>query len=351
MVAGLRHSSLSFLPLLILAILMVAGPAIVSAHAPLSAGSGEGISGATLIPNPEKSYVIYTELNREGAPHYYRFPMEEGQILNGSLQVPGPASPVPVLVILGPALESAGDIPPSIDVPAGSGALLVRGAPIGTPSYEPFTPQPVYEAARFNLTVPQSGEYYLAVTGQAGTRYGLAPGFREEFTAAEWLLVPWSVIRIHLWEGQSPVWVFAPMGIVLVGGVALAVRYRNEGSISGDPVRWLILLAGLLFLGGAAMTGFQIIHAVQVTGYSSGILLTFLLLIGPILMGLFAVRLGARASDPGHPLRNGITMAVIGVLGLLLWGGFFIGPILALVAGAILLLRPSQSFHIPFSLD
>jgi predicted Zn-dependent peptidase len=57
--------------------------------------------------------------------------------------------------------------------------------------------------ARFNVTVPQDGDYYLAVYGPEGGNYSLAPGYVEEFTVAEWLQIPWSVISIHRWEGQS----------------------------------------------------------------------------------------------------------------------------------------------------
>ncbi len=105
-------------------------------------------------------------------------------------------------------MDSSGTVPPSIEVPAGSGALLVPGNEPHKSSCEPFTPQPISEAARFNGTLPEHGDYYIAVTGPGGAQYSLAPGFREEFTALEWLPIPWSVISLHLWEGQLPALVF-----------------------------------------------------------------------------------------------------------------------------------------------
>jgi hypothetical protein len=242
-------------------------------------------------------------------------------------------------VIIGPGIDPFGNVPPSIDVPAGSGGMLVQGKEPQKPSYEPFTPQPIYEAARFNVIVPENGDYYIAVTGPGGAKYSLAPGFKEEFTAAEWLLIPWSVIFIHLWEGQSPAVVFAPLVIVVTGGLVLAGLYRKKQGLTRDPVPWLILAAGLLYLGGAAMTGLQVVHTVLRTGYSPGVLLTLMFLAGPFILGIFAVRAGIRSPGPDPSLMSGVAMAATGILGLLLWAGLLIGPLLALAGSAVILVR------------
>jgi hypothetical protein len=324
---------------LLSAIILAAGTGIGSAHAPLSVGSNEGISEATLIISPEKSFVLYTMLDGDGEAQYYQFPMENGQILYGSLQVPGPDSAVPDLVIIGPGISSSGDVPSSLEVPAGSGALLVRGKQPGKPSYEPFSPQPIYEVARFNITVPLDGDYYIAVTGPGRMKYSLAPGFREEFTAAEWVMVPWSVISIRLWEGQAPAVVFAPVIIIVIVGMVLSVLFLKKQGLKPDLVSWLILLSGLLYLGGASMTGFQILHTVLLTGYSSGVVLTLLFMAGPLILGIIAVRAGIPSPRTDRSLMSGIRTAVIGILGLLLWAGLIIGPLLALAASAIILVR------------
>jgi hypothetical protein len=324
---------------LLLAMLLAAGTGTVSAHAPLSAGPHEGSAGATLISSPEKSFVLYTMLDQDGAAQYYRFPLKRGQVLYGSLQVPGPDSAVPDLVIIGPGIDPSGTVPSSIEIPIGSGAMLVPGKEPEKPSYEPFTPQPIYEAARFNITVPENGDYYLAVTGPGGAKYSLAPGFREEFTAAEWLLIPWSVIFIRLWEGQSAAAVFAPLAAVVTGGLVLVVLLRKNQGLMRDPVLWLILVAGLLYLGGAAMTGMQTVHTVLLTGYSPGVMLTLIFMAGPFILGIFAVRAGMRVPGPDPSRLSGVAMAVTGILGLLLWAGFLIGPLLALTGSAVILVR------------
>jgi hypothetical protein len=330
---------------LCLVLLLLAGTGIVSAHAPLGVASNEDIANATQISNPEKSFVLYTELKEGGEAQYYHFPMQKGQRIYGSMQVPGPGSMVPDIVIIGPGIEDAGNVPSFIEVPAGSGAMVIPGRSPNKPSYEPFSPQPIYETGRFNVTVPVDGDYYIAVYGPTGGKYSLAPGFLETFTAAEWLLIPFSVISIHLWEGQSPWVVVAPMILVVIGGLALAVIYRKKIGLQNDPIRSMILLAGLLYLGGAAMTALQIIHAVQVTGYTSAVIVTLMFIAGPVILGIFAIIESIRQPRPDAWLKSGIKMIVIGLLGLLLWAGLIIGPALAIISGVLILAKRSVKPH------
>jgi hypothetical protein len=219
--------------------------------------------------------------------------------------------------------------------------MVIPGKTPGKPSYEPFSPQPIYEAGRFNVTVPNDGDYYIAVYGPTGGKYSLAPGFLEEFTASEWLLIPFSVIAIHLWEGQSPFVVFAPLIVVVIGGLALLLLYRKELGLQKDPIRWTILLSGLLYLGGAAMTALQIVHAVQVTGYGNEVLVTIMFIAGPLILGIFAILEGIQQPRPDSLVKSGIKMIIIGILGLLLWAGLIIGPVLAIISGVLILMKRS----------
>lgn len=325
-------------PVLVLCLLALAAVVAVQAHAPISVGLNEDLASATVFLDPEKSYVLYTELHGAGEAQYYRFPLRAGQRLYGSLQVPGPDSTVPDLAIMGPGVPPSGELPPFVQVPAGAGATVVGGEPPGVPEYEPFTPQPIYEVARFNYTATRDGDHYVAVWGPAGGKYSLAPGYVEEFTVDEWLLIPWSVVSIHLWEGQSPAYVFAPLAVVVVGGLALFLLSRRRRGVWPDLAGWLILVAGLLYLGGAAMTALQVVHAVQRTGWDSGVVLTLAFIAGPALLGAYAVLLGARSPAAGPSLSRGIAMVVVGALGLVLWAGLLVGPVLAIVAGVLTLL-------------
>jgi len=342
MVPWYRQPARSLLSVVVLGLILLAWTGTVSAHAPAGAGSNEDIVNATLISSPEKSFVLNTELHEGGEAQYYRFPMEKGQVLSGSLMVPGPDTMVPDLAVIGPGLEPSADVPPFLTIPPGSAAQVIRGHAPGKPSYEPFTPQPVYDVARFSVTVPGNGSYYIAVFGNSGGRYSLAPGFREEFTAAEWLLIPWSVIAIHLWEGQPLLFIFSPLIAVLAGGFALFLFLRKKRGLRMDPVSLPIAAAGLLYIGGAAMTALQIVHTMNVTGYDPGVILTLFFLCIPLVLGIVIVRAGIRVSGPGSPRRTGLTLIVTGLLGLLFWAGLLIGPVLALVAGGMLLVHPGS---------
>jgi hypothetical protein len=235
-------------------ILLFTGIGVASAHAPLEIGNNGDIANATLFANPAKSFVLYTEIHDSGKAQYYLFPLLKGQRLYGSLQVPGPGSMIPDLIIIGPGIEPAGNVPGNVQVPSGSGAMVIPGKPPNKPAYEPFSPQPIYEVARFDIPVPHDGNYYVAVVGTAGGKYSLAPGFSEEFTVAEWLMIPLSVVSIHLWEGQSPAGIFAPLVIVMVVGLALIFLYPDWSGVRRDPIACLSILSGFLYLGGAAMT-------------------------------------------------------------------------------------------------
>jgi hypothetical protein len=342
MSSGHRSFPARIVPTLILVVLLLAGTGIVSGHAPLGVGSNEDIAHATLISSPEKSFVLYTELHKGGETQYYLFPMLNGQVLYGSVQVPGPGSMVPDIVIIGPGIEPEGEVPSFVQVPAGSGAMLVPGKPPGKPAYEPFSPQPVYEVARFNVTVPRDGDYYIAISGPEGGKYSLAPGFLEQFTVAEWLLIPWSVITIHLWEGQLLAEIFAPMAIVLIGGLAFVViRQKREGTRM-DPMGWLILISGLLYIGGAAMTGWQVVHTVRVTGYTPAIIVSFVFIAGPLIFGILLAMVGIRYSGQDSSGMSGIKLILLGLIGLLVWAGLIIGPVLALASGLFILAKHAR---------
>ena len=97
-----------------------------------------------------------------------------------------------------------------------------------------------------------------------------------------------------------------------------------------------MLVAGLLYLGGAAMTGLQVVHAVGRTGYDPAVLLTLAFIAGPVLLGAYAI-LGVRSAGAAPSMRRGVAMIIVGLLGLLLWAGLLFGPALAMVGGALTL--------------
>lgn len=331
---------------LLIAITCITGIPPVSAHAPLGTGSNENISSATVISDPEKSYVIYADLHGPGEAQYYQFPMVQGQALYGSVNIPGPGRMVPDLVIIGPGISPSVEVPQYIEVPPGSGAMVITGTPPGKPSYEPFSPQPVYEVARFNVSIPKDGSYYIAVYGPTGGKYSLAPGFLEQFTLPEWLLVPFAVLTIYLWEGQSPAAILIPLLVIVLGGLVLLIREQKRSGVPWGYREWMVLTAGLLYLGGAAVMAGQAVHTVLLTGYTASVIVTLVFIAVPVILGIFVIRTGlthTREKRPG--LATGFGVVLAGLIGLVVWAGYIIGPVLALTGGLLILIRAMEKNH------
>jgi hypothetical protein len=306
----------------------------VQAHVPVSTADNNNINNAVIIDNPLKTYVFYGELHEAGDVAYYRIDLDPGDRLSVSLMNAGLKNPVPDMVILSPGRLQQSDVPPGIDVPDGYGGEIIRGTqPMGA-EYEPFGPAGIFTVARFSHTVALPGVYYIAVIGPANeTAYSLATGDREEFSATEWVMVPLNVIRTRLWEGQSVLDIFAPFLAVTVIGLIMVMRRETKKRSRPGPAFWLATTAGLCYLGGASVTFVQMIRALGITGFSSAAGITLILVLIPVILGFAALRL-ARAPEPRLP-KDRFFIAAIGCLGLLVWAGFLIGPLIAVIAALV----------------
>ncbi|MCX6682407.1 MAG: hypothetical protein NTY71_05425 [Methanoregula sp.] len=319
--------------LFILVIFLILPPAC--GHVPLSAGENDNPASATVINQPEKSYVIYGHIHEPDGVAYYRFDMTTGQTLHVSLMVNGKDAAIPDLVIMGAGIPVSGTPPASLRIPQGSAVFVIPGRLPEHAEYEPFTPSAIYQVASYTALVPASGTYYVAVHTSRGEQdYSLAPGFKEEFSATEWLLVPVNVIGIHTWEGQSPVIVLAPCIAVVLLGIALLLRQQRRTGVSRSPFSWLAITAGLLYLGGASITFTQMVRALGITGWDPSAILTLIFISIPVVLGIVALRTGFGSGQPVLA-KERVVLAVIGLLGLLFWAGLIIGPVIAFVAAVV----------------
>jgi len=321
------------LPLAVLLFLILIVP--VYAHVPVSAGNNQNISTAFSIEKPIKSYAISGHLHDAGDVAYYQLAMQPGDRLVLSLMNNGYDKPVPDMIVMGPGgLPAPAALPPSVEIPAGYGAEIIRGHPPLRADYEPFSPATVYEVANYSRGITTAGTWYVAVVSPADEmQYSLAVGYKEEFSPSEWVLVPVNVIETHLWEGQFILEVLAPfLAVVIIGFIVIGRRVERQGKKPGFGF-WFASIAGLLYLGGAAMTFVQMLHAVNITGYSPGVLLTLLFILVPAGLGLSALRI---ARQPGpRTLRDRIYLLIIGIAGLIFWAGLVIGPVLAIIAAVV----------------
>jgi hypothetical protein len=311
----------------------------VSAHAPLGTGDNESIDKATVIPDPTKSWALFSSLNSDGDAQYYTFNITVGQKLHVTMYKsmrPEDASFTPRLVIIGPDVASQGDAPSKITVPSGLNVHLVT--PIEPkPTYEPFSPSIFIGLADETLDNPTPGRYYLVVYEQSdapsGGNYGLAIGDSETYTIDEWILLPFNLMDIYKWEGQSIVSVLAPMIASLIMGFVYVIWCFRKGS-HRNLTAWLGAIAGTSFVGTAVTTLYQmLLGAVHVTLGADSVI-TLVLIIIQLALGLLTIRLSLRL-DKRLNVKRRVYYVILGVAALFIWAGLLIGPIMAIVTGVV----------------
>ena len=324
---------------LLIAFLLLLLSLSAGAHVPVVLGEGHDPAART-VPDPLKSWAFYATLPGAGEPDLFRFEMHRGDRLGVSLQVPDARGPVPVLVVVGPGLSSSGIPPPGVEVPPGSSAVVLEGVRPPRPSYEPFAPGASYPVAALDTVVNADGEYRVAVVGTGeDTRYGLAIGYREEFSPLEWVMVPLSVLQARVNEGQHPALALAPLLLVLVSGLLLLAIRRKDDPRLHSAAGWCAATAGLLMLGSAAGTLVQMGMALAITGLAATAVVTVIFILLSALPGILCLRV-ALARTPGWGRRDRVILLASALLAIAAWSGLLAGPLLALAAAALARPRP-----------
>lgn len=320
---------------LVLGLLLLSLVAGASAHVPITPANNEALETATQIADPLKSWAIYGELRAGGVANYYRVELAEGERLRLLLFVPAESTLTPSLVLMGPGIESQGFLPTCVDVPAGLGARVFAGERAAQASYEPFTPASQYELLDLDLVVNRSGTYFLVVyDASQGGPYGLAVGYREEFSLLEWIRVPVDVIKVHRWSGQSLGFILTPLISTLVAGFALLIGRRRTGSPAPQGLfSWFGSIAGLMYLGSGALLLTQLGVALSRASVTSAVIVTLIFALMPLIAGAAVLRTALRAHGK-HVLRARVTMACLGLLGFVIWAGLVVGPVLALMTSS-----------------
>lgn len=315
-------------------VLTVAGPA--SAHAPLRAKDNGTLRGATIIPDSSKSWAIYSDL-AGGEAEYFRFRASKGKTIPISLFTSPSkryAGFTPGFVVMGPGMSKKDSIPGFVRVPPGDGWKLFEGRQPASASYEAFSPSAFVQVAQTDFKLPADGDYYVAVFDvERGGRYGVAIGAKEEFTSYEWATIPLAVPAIYAWSGWSPWITYAPAFLVSVAGIGLLLRRRAQGKHMGLAV-WMSAIAGLLFIGSGVTIAFQGAAALTVSEADALVAVTGFLASLPVVLGVLTLRLALLHPD-GWTLRSRIYLAFLGLLAVVFWAGWLIGPALA-VASAVL---------------
>jgi hypothetical protein len=313
---------------------------LVIAHTPLGTQGNESIDTATAIPDPTKSWALYSALNSDGDAQYYTFNISSGQTIHvlmyKSLR-PEDTNFYPVLILMGQNVNATGDIPTKISVPSRYNAQLIHPT---TPqsSYEPFSPGILSYVTDLTIDNAAAGKYYLVVyeasSTPTGGHYGLAIGDRETYTIDEWILIPINLISIYQWEGQSLALILAPMIATLIVGISIVTwRFKKQRAIA-NPQAWLGAIAGLTFIGTGATTLYQMLAAATQVAIGAEAIITLIFAVIPLAIGVVTLRLSVKNSDKAS-LKKRIYYIILGVAALFMWAGLIIGPILAILASVM----------------
>lgn len=336
----LTTGRLTVLSISILSLLLLVSS--VMAHAPLGSGDNESINKATVIPDPTKSWAIYAELHSDGDAQYYTFNITTGQRLHAMLfksMRSEESGFTPRLVIIGPNITEQGTIPTYVNVtiPSGAHARVVESKePMAT--YEPFSPSSFISLSDETIDSPVEGTYYVVVYEESSTptggHYGLAIGDRETYSIDEWIFIPFNLMVIYQWEGQSLALVLTPMmAAIIVGIILITWRFKKKCNLA-NPMSWLGAIAGLTFIGTAATTLYQMLAAVTRVAVGAEVLITLIFAIVPLAIGLVTLRLSVKDSDK-ESVKKRIYYVILGVVALFMWAGLIIGPILAILASVM----------------
>ncbi|MDD1749915.1 MAG: hypothetical protein LUO89_08565 [Methanothrix sp.] len=336
---------------ILLLMLLLALPA--SAHIPLMAGGNENISSAMHITDPAKSWAVYGSLERDGV-HYYSFDLEEGERIYLSLFKSSDAKEkdfLPALALIGPGLKTAEMPARQLSLPPQASRLKIlaaegKGKKAINATYEPFGPSSFIELAEINISAPESARYYAAVYSNAnvinnGTNstndlsgalghYGLAVGYREEFSFSDRIATPLRLISVYLWEGQSLGMILIPYLVAEILALLLFWRgsRRTSFCLAGS-------LAGFLFLATSASVFTQMVFSLTRAPFGPEVYITVAIAVFHALLGVAGIRL---ARGEAGILQRAL-LAVFGTLALLAGSGMIMGGILAMAASFL----PSKS--------
>lgn len=296
------------------------------AHVPLQ-GEGYGIADAVFIDDPLKSWVIYTEY-KDTRPLYYAFNLSRtDQLRAGLLTVDQDF--IPDLTILGPGLplDFGEHFHDEFEIPDGYGLMHIHGERQAAKEYEPFTPSSYYHVIDVSLTVNQSATYFLIIDSATGSgKVGVVLGYLESFTPLEWLKVPFDVAFVHYWEGQDYLVILLPLLVIVFGGLLLNGYYFKRNLSTSQ---FLAFTGSLLYFGSSGIIAHQMIIGLIGATYSSLVFITSLFIIFQAVLGYSILRKVFQTNlSQGQKLR----LVLYSGLGIVVWAGYLIGPLLVLVS-------------------
>ncbi len=301
----------------------------VSAHAPVITVGDEGIDNAVHIDDPLKSWAFYGTFENAGSVSYYEFYLETGDRLWFSVFTPQKDVIYPEVVLIGPGIQSTGELPEGVVVLENNGYIIITGESPDKPDYEPFTPASNYQWLKYEHIAEVPGTYYIAMVnnGTGPGNYGLAVGYLEEFSVSEWGLIPLSIANVRIWEGNSPAFVIGFPLLVVIFGFLYLFRFKKE-PVQVKPKTVMGVAGGLAYIAGSVFMLIQALMALYKTGFEASFGVTAIFILIPLILGSLILRYIVKPAK-----YQGVKLLVLGALGLFVWAEYVIGLILVIFSG------------------
>jgi hypothetical protein len=216
------------------------------AHKPFfTEGQGNSIDQAIPIENVDISQVFYREVTAEAPELWLTFEGQQDQNLFLQLGVPvidRLENYRPAVALIGPGLPTE-NVP--LGVPEGLGAQVFTTEGVTEPTFfnEPFTGTDSWILGEWDITLPQTGQYYILAYDPAGQpgKLWVSVGRTESFGLSDLLTfgdVKREVREFHEVDSSTAPCCLLPIGfIVFLGnsliGLSLIKPFPAAGAASG----------------------------------------------------------------------------------------------------------------------
>ena len=323
----------------------------VQGHVPVYPENNDDIEHAYHVHDPTKSWVVYDEIEHTSQSKYYKLELTEGERLRVIIFTPDEGKFNPGIIVMLPILtenishgiytgNGTDQLPAGISLPYGYSAMVIPGnrESQNMAEYEPFTASASYHTVDFDMKLNSTGTYYVIVyESELCGRFGFAVGYMESFSVSEWLMVPYDIINIHLWEGQNPALVMYPIVAVLVLGFIINFYFRKHKNQTRSLKTHLGIIGifiAFLYIGSGCILLNQMVLALTKTGFSAAVVVTIVFASIPIVLGIFILELyNSDHYNSKFELtpRFRLKLFSYGLLGLVFWAGLIIGPVIVII--------------------
>lgn len=312
-----------------LLVLLLLAPA-ASAHVEILPGQGASLAEAIWL-GPKPPAIQYDAIPEHGGIRYYTIDLKANETVHFRF-ARSPASfsggIPPSLAIMGPGLDARGFRPTFLEFPPNASAQVHQGVQSEELDYDPIAAVASGTLVELDFTPPETARYAIAVFDEdQGGDYLLQVGEFAPIGLQRHFGIPRGATEMRTWEGQSWAHTSLPTALTLAVGALLAYWWLRGRSRIPTFLIAGVAAAVLIAASGASYAHQAVHHAglgVVRVAPTAGLALAHAGLAAALLW------IARRAHEPPLPPER-LAFVGLGILGVLLWAGFFWGPTIAVI--------------------